>query len=400
MRRALFFPYPGGLGPVINCCAIADELAKRDWTVALVSSGTNRSLIQDNIPNAVIYETTGPSPRLGSGESSAPSFRTMRDFDDFAFHFQFDDPKWVATTLEDQLRAIRIFQPDILVGSWTFFTGVAGEISGVPVVQIFQAPMLSSMRGFRWWDREPLSSTSRCVSSINKVLRDYHITEISCVEDLTSKGDLFIIASLPEIDPIPADFPSAHHVGHLTWLNKTERELPEWLLKLESDRHLVYAYDGGLRYGTRILEELTNVFGETDSLVVFSVGPDAKSLPSCPSNFRVERFVPAYHTTKRSQLVVTHSGQGTDICCLLNGVPSIMIPTNSEREYYAQRVQALGAGKSINFDLLSRETFAKAYEAIAGDESFRTIARAAGTRAKALGGTERAAELIEQFVGC
>jgi len=397
MRRALFFPYPGGLGPVINCCAIADELAKRDWTVGLVSSKANRNLIEDNITTAVIYETTGPPPRLDSAQSSVPTFRTMRDFDDFAFHFQFDDHNWVATTLEEQLRTIRLFRPDILVGSWTFFTGVAGEILDVPVVQIFQAPMLPSMRGFRWWDRESLPSTSRCVPSINKVLRDYRIEEISCVEELTSSGDLFIIASLPEIDPIPADFQSAHHVGHLTWLNKAERELPEWLLNLNSERHLVYAYDGGLRYGSRILEVLTDVFGATGSLVVFSVG-DAKNLPSCPSNFRVERFVPAYHITKRSQLVVTHSGQGTDICCLLNGVPSIMIPTNSEREYYAQRVQALGAGKSINFDLLSRETFAEAYDSISRNESFRTIARAAGTRAKALGGTERAAELIEQFV--
>jgi UDP:flavonoid glycosyltransferase YjiC (YdhE family) len=326
----------------------------------------------------------------------------MCDLDDFAYVFQFDDHDWLSKTLGEQLKAVQLFKPDILVGSWTFFTGVVGEISHIPVAQIFQAPMLPSARGFRWWDDDgPPPSASRCLRSINAVLREHAIPDITCVEDLTSKGDLFVIPSLPEIDPVPAEFHKAHHVGHLTWLNETERELPDWLRTLDSDVPVIYAYDGGRKYGNRILDVLISVFANTDNCVVFSVGSerDSSTLPPRPANFRFEHFVPAYHTTKRSKLVVSHGAIGTDMCCLLNGIPSIMIPTNSEREYYSRRIEVLGAGLSINFDRLDFETFTAACETLATNPTFAVNARALGARAESLGGAAQAADLIEQHLG-
>jgi UDP:flavonoid glycosyltransferase YjiC (YdhE family) len=400
MSRALFFPFPGNLGPLVNCCAIADELATRNWTVGFLYSNENRHIIQDNLREAIIYETSGPPSRLAKAWNETPRFRTMCDLDDFAYLFQFDNHDWLCQTLEEQLKAIQLFKPDIIVGSWTFLTGVVGEISDIPVVQIFQAPMLSSARGFRWWGDDPPRSASKCVPIINVVLRAHGIPEISCVEELTSKGDLFVIPSLPEIDPTPSDFPNAHYVGHLTWLNKTERELPTWLTTLNPDIPIIYAYDGGRKYGNRVLDLLIRVFANTNTCVVFSAGSehDSVTLPPKPANFRFEYFVPSYHTTSRSKLVVSHGAIGTDMCCLLNGVPSIMIPTNSEREYYSRRIEVLGAGKSINFDRLDFETFTAACETLAIDPTFAANASALGMRAEALGGPARAADLIEQYL--
>lgn len=399
MKRALFFPYPGNFGPLVNCCAIADELVKREWTVGFLYSLGKSKIISDNFTDALIYETNLP-PRLDSARNALPSFRVMRDLDDFAYLFQFDDYDWASHTLKEQLEAIRSFKPDVIVGSWTFFTGTAGQILGVPVVQIFQSPMLPSMRGFRWWDDKPLSSAPRCLQSINRVLSDHGIPEIDCVEELTSKGDMFILPSLPELDPMPPQFQNACRVGHLTWLNTTEQETPDWLKNLDDDVPVIYAYDGGLTYGNRILEILIRMFGETNAFVIFSIGSDCNltSLPPKPSNFKFEQFVPAYQTTRRSKIVVSHGAIGTNMCCLLNGVPSIMIPTNSEREYYSRRIEALGAGRSLNFDTLRFETFAETYEKITQDQKFSTCALDAGLRARALGGSDCAATLIEQLV--
>jgi hypothetical protein len=106
MSRALFFPFPGNLGPLVNCCAIADELAKRNWTVGFLYSNENRHIIQDNLHDAIIYETSGPPPRLAKAWDETPAFRTMCDLDDFAYVFQFDDHDWLSKTLGEQLKAV------------------------------------------------------------------------------------------------------------------------------------------------------------------------------------------------------------------------------------------------------------------------------------------------------
>jgi UDP:flavonoid glycosyltransferase YjiC (YdhE family) len=99
----------------------------------------------------------------------------------------------------------------------------------------------------------------------------------------------------------------------------------------------------------------------TDNVVVTDYAPHAALLPS-------------------ADVVVAHAGLGTVAAALDAGVPLVSTPFDRDQPLNAARVEALGAGVTVDGDLRG------ALERVLGDESFRVAASAVGDAGRAAGG--------------
>nr|WP_239565274.1 nucleotide disphospho-sugar-binding domain-containing protein [Brevibacillus fulvus] len=72
----------------------------------------------------------------------------------------------------------------------------------------------------------------------------------------------------------------------------------------------------------------------------------ADVLASLPPNIQRIRFFSA-ELLARARLFIHHGGHGSCMSAIMHGVPSLVIPTHSEREYNARKVWELGVGEYL-----------------------------------------------------
>lgn len=90
-------------------------------------------------------------------------------------------------------------------------------------------------------------------------------------------------------------------------------------------------------------------FADSDRQVVLSVGKrtDIAALGAIPRNFIVQGFVPQLELLQRAALCVTHGGMNSVSEALYYGVPLVVIPQTADQYLVGQRIEQLGAGKTL-----------------------------------------------------
>jgi sterol 3beta-glucosyltransferase len=110
--------------------------------------------------------------------------------------------------------------------------------------------------------------------------------------------------------------------------------------------------------------------------------------------FKIES-VPHDWLFPRMAAVVHHGGAGTTADGLRAGIPSILIPFNSDQPYWGRRVAELGVGpKPIPRRRLSVERLAAAIIAATNDHDMQRRATALGQRIRAENGAAKAVEIV------
>jgi MGT family glycosyltransferase len=86
-----------------------------------------------------------------------------------------------------------------------------------------------------------------------------------------------------------------------------------------------------------------------------------------PAGVVVRRHVPHVAVMAHAALVVTHAGMGTVMAAFAYGVPLLCLPMGRDQEGNAERVAALGAGKTINQEASVEEVRAAVGDALRSD---------------------------------
>lgn len=117
-----------------------------------------------------------------------------------------------------------------------------------------------------------------------------------------------------------------------------------------------------------------------------------------PANFYVQQVCPQLEIIKRVNLVITHGGFNTVNECLFFDKPMIVLPLAWDQSPNANLVVQNGCGKKFRYKRLVNEEFAAAvFEALSSDELKQNAARL-GASIRSLGGTRKAATLIETLI--
>ena len=78
-----------------------------------------------------------------------------------------------------------------------------------------------------------------------------------------------------------------------------------------------------------ILKTAYEVLAEKEVEVIITLGHQerAEELPSLPSNFREENYLPGISLAKRCNLMIHHGGHNSCLLSAFTGTPSLIIPS-------------------------------------------------------------------------
>ncbi len=355
--KALFFPsyMGGGFGHISRCLALSAELNQQGWETAFVIEGQHvprveaagNLVVRPRLPLTASFRHL--AKRLRRETQDAPAYTIVSDMNYQIPRDGFHNPGVVFRWTEQQLNIVGRFQPDVLIGDTWPLTSIIGRRIGIPVVQIIKSVVHPTCPRLIWWELPPPNLVSPDVRPVfNPALQSWGLPLIKRAEDLLT-GDLLLVPSIPELDPLPLGLPDTYYVGPLTQINHHTGETDNWLDQLSTDQPMVYITVGGgatLVGGRQLLQMLSEALEDLPIQVVVSTGAriQPSDLPKPPENFNIKSWVPGSAVIARSNVVVFPGGYGTMMETVRLGVPSLIIPFHSEQEANGRRLEASGAG--------------------------------------------------------
>lgn len=359
-RRVLLFPSyrGGGFGHVSRCLALAEELDQRGWKIAFVLGGPHVARVSEKWP---VFEP--PSPPLSTRlrrwlratlapTQPSPTYLFFSDLNFQAVRDGFHTTQMVQQEVDWELGLVDRFRPDVLIGDAWLPTSIVGHLAELPIVQIIRSAAHPACPQLVWWRDIPSQIHSPDIASIfNPALKQWGLPPIRRVEDLLD-GDLLLIPSIPELDPLPPDVARTHYVGPLVRSIASAQTTPGWMAALPHDRPLVYVTVGGgsdsVR-GVNLLPFWEATFAETDWTVVVSTGggPVPRRWRR-KGNLWAFPWVPGAAMIARADVVVFHGGYGTMMETVQVGVPSVVLPFHAEQECNGRRLEQNGSARVLS----------------------------------------------------
>lgn len=368
--RALFFPsYRGsGFGHIGRCLALAEALTRQGWDAAFFLGPPHADRLAADGWTVFRPPMSPPPSRLRRLVKTAlgrlhPAF-TYLFFSDLNFQVVrdgFHTPQAVQQAVAWELDVVSQFHPDILIGDVWLLTTIVGRLAGLPVAQIVRSATHPAGPQLVWWRDVPSAVHPPDVTSVfNPALAQWGLPPIRRAEDLLD-GDLILVPSIPELDPLPTGAERSHYVGPLIRSAAGGQVAPEWLATLPEDRPLVYVTVGGGSDAVRGLDLLPfweKVFVGADWEVVISTG--GKPVPRRQyRNMHVFPWLPGAAMVALADVVLFHGGYGTMMETIRAGVPSVVLPFHTEQEGNGRRLEQNGAAQVLapaDDDLIPLET--------------------------------------------
>jgi len=243
---------------------------------------------------------------------------------------------------------VKTFKPDILIGDTNLLAWILARKVGIPIVQVVRYASHPKTARLIWWENETNGMTPPNTGLLfNPVLNALGLNSIERAEHLL-QGDLYIVPSIPELEPIPQDEKTIH-VGHLS-VPEINEEVPSWVRDINADIPLIYMTIGGGAgpVGNRLcFQTPISAFADKPVQVVISTSTkyNVRDFPRLPSNIRVFQWVPGKLLISRADLIIFHGGYGTMMEILACGKPSLIIPFQTEQEGNGRRLEQLGCGR-------------------------------------------------------
>jgi len=112
-----------------------------------------------------------------------------------------------------------------------------------------------------------------------------------------------------------------------------------------------------------------------------------------PPGVVVRRYLPHAMVLPHAALVVTHGGMGTVMAAFAHGVPMVCIPQGRDQPGNAERVEALGAGRTVAADASVEEMRAVVVDVLGSD----VLRAGAGRMAEIVAGYGRGARAVTEL---
>ncbi|HEY7244148.1 MAG TPA: nucleotide disphospho-sugar-binding domain-containing protein [Xanthobacteraceae bacterium] len=337
-ERRVFFFLSAGWGPAVRTLPIIERLAGHDIASAFALG---------EAPGAAIRAAGLEPIELRLPPADAAASRT-RDWWSPYHHLAFSagDIAPLLDRVEAYRKAICDGRPAAVVTDINPLAALAARSLQVPHVTISQSLFLPGRKrdAARW-------AMPSALSTINKVLAYYRVGLLEAAAQL-ELGDITLIPSLPEFDPLDDTPPSLEYVGPI---------LGNQLVPLRSSAQRpsaakgaaeIFFYPGRPRdtagpSGQELLDIVLMALNGTDAAVTVATGGFDFEIPGwAQGRFRIVDWCvisPEY----QPDLIIHHGGHGACLTAISAGIPSVVIPTHAEREYNAGNLAALGCGELV-----------------------------------------------------
>lgn len=319
----------------------------------------------------------------------------------------FDVPTLDAYVQED-LRLIEEFRPDVVVGDMRQSLAISGPMARVPYLNIVNAQWspyanldleipdnpLKDLIG------KPFAPLAHRLTApfafaphtmpLNVIRLKYGLPPFGWdIKQIFTLGDYVAYPDIPEIVPT-SDLPATHsYLGPILWSPSTP--LPDWWSSLDNSRPIVYVNLGSS--GQQAL--LSFLLGALSSLPVTVIAATARrvDVATSPANAYLADYLPGEEVSRRASLVVCNGGNMSTQQALACGTPILGIVSNVDQMAFAKAVSTTGAGEQISerevtapevrrlvWRMIAQETYSKAagriaacYARMDSQERFRNL---------------------------
>ncbi|MBI4846466.1 MAG: hypothetical protein HY810_08395, partial [Candidatus Omnitrophica bacterium] len=407
--------------------ALAEELKGRDWKVGMVLAGRYRELVKNS--GCDVFSPLFPKrPNSKIRSDNTTAFTYIKDGSGQIIRDGLTSLWRIKAALAELMLIAKRFRPDVLIGDISLLTWILGRKANLPVVQIIRSIMYPGHSKIIWWQDPPEGMESpNIVDVFNPLLGKWKVPAIKSVDCLL-QGDLYIVPSIPELEPLPDNAINTHYVGAMAYKQKFENKLPQPLLN-DSKKQKVYITMGGGAGGVGSIEFfkiINTAFSDVPWITIVSSGKnfELKDIPRSSENIYYYQWVPGSEVIKCSDAVVFPGGYGTMMETIKFGVPSIIIPFHSEQESNGRRIEQNNAGCLLssasekNEDVLIRykskygdfvscirrkfdlntDIFKKTIEKVLSSEKYKNAAMKLSISSKKYMGCAAAANLIDSIL--
>ncbi|MGN7401944.1 glycosyltransferase [Cytobacillus praedii] len=336
--KKVFFGLSGGLGPVTRTLPIAEIFKEKGYEVSfsIYSKKSEEFIIERGFLH---LEDTDPS--MPVNDKLIPGGPSFYDLDHYFAQAGLLDINFLDSWVKHRILLLEEFGADLVFVDMSPHTMIAAKYLNIPTVSITQSCFFPDGEAVYSWGAPP-KNTPKVITTVNQILKKYNLPSIEKMEDL-NKGDLNIIPSIPEIDPVSSN--DVIYAGPIEYPIPIQEQVPEEPYILVSSGRLK---DSSGKSGLELINSITKSFSGKNHLVYIATEEDLpkETLSQMTPNIRIiKRFNFAW--IKNSELFIHHGGHGSCLSSIMAGTPSLIIPTHTEREFNARKVCSMGVADYI-----------------------------------------------------
>jgi UDP:flavonoid glycosyltransferase YjiC (YdhE family) len=303
-------------------------------------------------------------------------------------------PLYDAATLrgyvQEDLRLLEDFKPDVVVGDFRLSLAVSARRTGTPYVTLTNAywspyarqryplpeipvarALGTTLGGFLFRTIRPFAFAYH-TRPLNRVLREYGLPSLGLdLRRIYTEADYTLYADTPELLPT-FGLPANHrYLGPVLW--SPAGELPPWWKRVPADKPIVYVTLGSSGPGAllgRVLETLADL---PVSVIAATAG---RAVPArVPANAFLAEYLPGNEAAARAALVICNGGSPTTHQALAAGVPVLGLPANLDQYLNMQAVCRTGAGTVLRSGTVQAPELRATVERMLAQPTYATAAR-------------------------
>jgi MGT family glycosyltransferase len=197
--------------------------------------------------------------------------------------------------------------------------------------------------------------------------------------------------------PAEADYERSQPLAGWARLDSCVRETDTEFELARDERRRIYLSLGSLGSAdVELMQRLIDTLGETDHLVVVSMGPRHDEL-RLGENMVGAEFLPQPAILPQVDVVITHGGNNTITESLHFGKPAVVLPLFWDQHDNAQRMHELGLGRRLDTYGHDPGELVEAIDGLLAEAPLAARLAAISTRLQSEPGTARAADLIARL---
>ncbi len=339
-NKYLLMPGNNSLSHVVKCLAVGDVLTARGHEVRIaVSRKHSRFLQKQSLEHFVLPDIQE------TDESGFPSVEWFRQ------------PRLITDCINEEVRLLRAYQPDRVVGVFRFTLSSSARIAGVPYDSLICGCMIPDspeVMGFaegeqgREVQRIILDGFFRYAGArLGAALPAVGLPRSKGDIRHMLKGERTFLWDFPEFAPLPQQR-DLIHVGPLAWNNWPYDSVDTGVLNQGGGPLAVVAF-GTCTTCLGTVKRIITVLLDMGYRVLLAAGGQPELLSILPKEPRVTTcaFAPLHRILPHAALLVTHGGQMTVFEALQEGVPVLVMPFQPEQAHNGLCLERLGCGKRL-----------------------------------------------------
>lgn len=380
---------PGFLYPEIG---LAKELAKRGHEVAFATNiDCKETLDRHGLQRLPRGPNDGRSFQISSW-GQAPSVAIQVKHVEYALD-RFPADVLVGQTLTNGSLLVgeRRQLPVGLLGLCTYLWPAHDEPNGV---RSSSSPgNVEDVAGWRTWRHDGMLETLNQARALFRLPPQ----DRGC-RDSPLLGDLFLLQSVPELEPDHRDLPErVHLVGSCLWEpSEEDLELEKWLDEAEaSGAPILYVQHGRFFHIPSFWPQLVEALGGTSFRVLASTDRLDSQIGPVPDNFLVRSHIPQGWVLQRARAVIATANTTAVLGAFTHGVPCLLIPGGGEQPDVAMLGKRAGIAQILLPNQTTAEALRNGVEKLISDPVYRANALLYRSAFSRMDGLRNAADLLE-----